>query len=68
MAGLVPRRLGIATTVGALLLAVAAAPAVAEVHGSNLLVIGLAGFLCWLVFVVVVSGRLIAGPGRAASV
>ena len=68
VAGLVPRRLGIATTVGALLLAVAAAPAVAEVHGSNLLVIGLAGFLCWLVFVVVVSGRLIAGPGRAASV
>lgn len=61
VAGLVPRRLGIATTVGALLLAVAAAPAVAEVHGSNLLVIGLAGFLCWLLFVVVVSGRLILG-------
>jgi hypothetical protein len=68
VAGLVPRRLGIATIVGALLLAVAAAPAVAEVHGSNLLVIGLAGFLCWLVFVVVVSGRLIAAPDRTASV
>jgi hypothetical protein len=62
VAGLVPGRLGIATTVGALLLAVAAAPAVAEVHGSNLLVIGLAGFLCWLVFVVAVSRRLIVGP------
>jgi hypothetical protein len=62
MAGLVPGRLGIATTVGALLLAVAAAPAVAEVHGSNLLVIGLAGFLCWLVFVVAVSRNLIVGP------
>jgi hypothetical protein len=37
--------------VGAILLAAAAAPAVAEVHGSKILVLGLVGFLCWLLLV-----------------
>jgi hypothetical protein len=59
LAGLIPRRLGLATAGGAALLAVAAAPAVREVHGSNLLVLGLVGFLCWLAFVGTASVRLI---------
>jgi hypothetical protein len=49
IAGLVPRGIGRLASVGALLLAVAAAPAVAEVHGSKLLALGLVGFVCWLV-------------------
>jgi hypothetical protein len=60
LAGLVPRRLGQATIVGACLLAVAAAPAVAEVHGSKLLAVGLVGFLCWLAFVATAAVRLLA--------
>jgi hypothetical protein len=50
-AQLVPRWIGRLSVVGSLLLAAAAAPAVAEVHGSNVLVLGLAGFVCWLGFV-----------------
>ncbi|HVU78283.1 MAG TPA: hypothetical protein VHC67_11910 [Gaiellaceae bacterium] len=59
LAGLVPRRLGQAAVAGACLLAVAAAPAVAEVHGSKLLALGLVGFLCWLAFVATAAVRLL---------
>ncbi|HEX5370123.1 MAG TPA: DUF4386 family protein, partial [Dehalococcoidia bacterium] len=58
LGGLIPRWLGVLTVIGALLLALAAAPAVAQVHGSPLLALGLLGFLCWLFFVAFVSLRL----------
>lgn len=64
IAGLVPRRIGQLAVVGALLLAVAAAPAVAEVHGSNILAIGLVGFLCWLVLLAATSMRLLRHTQR----
>jgi len=63
LAGLIPPWLGRLTVGGAALLAVAAAPAVREVHGSNLLVLGLVGFLCWLVFLATASIRLIRDAG-----
>jgi hypothetical protein len=59
LAGIVPRRIGQLAVAGSLLLAVAAAPAVAEVHGSNVLAIGLIGFLCWLVLLTTTSVRLL---------
>jgi hypothetical protein len=59
LGGLIPRSLGIVTIVGALLLAIAAAPAVAEVHGSPLLALGLLGFLIWAAFIAVASIRLL---------
>jgi hypothetical protein len=59
LAGLVPRWLGRASVAGAALLAIAAAPAVAEVHGSKLLVLGLVGFICWLVLLALASIRLL---------
>ena len=59
IARVVPRRIGQLAVAGALLLAVAAAPAVAEVHGSNVLAIGLVGFLCWLVLLATTSVRLL---------
>jgi len=68
LGGLIPRWLSILTVVGAALLMLAAAPAVAQVHGSPLLALGLLGFLCWLLFLAVVSVRLLklgsqeAGP------
>jgi hypothetical protein len=65
LGGLIPPRLGIVTIVGAALLAIAAAPAVAEVHGSPLLGIGLLGFLSWALFIVVASLRLLK-LGRGA--
>jgi hypothetical protein len=61
LAGLVPRRIGSASVAGAVLLAAAAVPAVAEVHGSNILVLGLLGFLCWLVLLAAASVRLLQG-------
>lgn len=48
LARLAPPWMGRLSIVGAILLAAAAAPAVAEVHGSNILILGLLGFLCWL--------------------
>lgn len=59
MAGLVPRWFAALSAVGAALLAVAAAPAVAEVHGSKLLALGLAGFVCWLVLLALASVSLV---------
>ncbi|MGH8962811.1 MAG: hypothetical protein ACRDWT_16760 [Jatrophihabitantaceae bacterium] len=50
--------------IGAILLAVAAAPAVAEVHGSKLLSLGLVGFLCWLVLLATCSIGLLRNPRR----
>jgi hypothetical protein len=59
MAGVVPKSFATLSTFGALLLAIAAAPAVAEVHGSKLLAVGLVGFLCWLVLVAFASRSLL---------
>jgi hypothetical protein len=59
IAGIVPRWMTPVSIGGACLLAVAAAPAVAEVHGSNVLALGLIGFLCWLVLLGTASVRLL---------
>lgn len=59
LGGLIPRKLGIVAIVGALLLAIAAAPAVAQVHGSPLLALGLLGFLSWILFIAIASTRLL---------
>ncbi|HEX3706427.1 MAG TPA: hypothetical protein VHV76_07320 [Mycobacteriales bacterium] len=68
-AGLVPRWMGPVSTVGAILLAIAAAPAVAEVHGSKILAVGLVGFLCWLVLLATSSISLLQGTAtRSPSV
>ncbi|MGH9086629.1 MAG: hypothetical protein ACRDYZ_00685 [Acidimicrobiales bacterium] len=74
LSGLVPRWLGRLSVAGAALLAIAAAPAVAEVHGSKLLAVGLVGFVCWLTLLAVSSARLLregseapAQPGRAVN-
>ncbi|HET7559034.1 MAG TPA: hypothetical protein VFK80_03655 [Limnochordia bacterium] len=61
LAGLIPRPFGLACAGGALLLGVAAAPAVAEIHGSMLLGLGLIGFICWMVFLAWSSARLLSG-------
>jgi hypothetical protein len=57
--GMIPGWLGILTLIGSGLLMIAAAPAVAQVHGSPLLALGLLGFLCWLLFLAVTSARLL---------
>lgn len=59
--GLVPAWMRPATVVGAVLLAVAALPAVAEVHGSPVLGVGLVGFLIWLAFLAVAGARMLRG-------
>lgn len=59
IAGLLPRRLGQLTVLGSALLAIAAAPAVSEVHGSGILAIGLLGFLCWLALLATTSVGLL---------
>jgi hypothetical protein len=59
LGGLLPRWLSIATIIGAVALALATAPAVAQVHGSPLLGLGLLGFLSWALFIAVVSVRLL---------
>lgn len=59
IAGLAPQWLGRLATGGAVLLAAAAAPAVAEVHGSKVLAVGLLGFVCWIVLVATTSFRLL---------
>lgn len=59
VAGLIPRWTGPFTAVGGLLLALAAAPAVAEIHGSALMGIGLVGFVIWLAFVAGTGLRLL---------
>jgi hypothetical protein len=58
LAGLIPRWLGKLTIVGAALLAFSAAPAVAEVHGSKILALGLVGFICWLMLLGIAGVRL----------
>lgn len=63
LTGLVPRWMGPVSATGATLLA-AAAPAVAEVHGSKLLALGLIGFLCWLILLATSSVRLIRDTTR----
>jgi hypothetical protein len=67
LAGLTPRWMGPASAVGALLLAIAAAPAVAEVHGSKVLGLGLLGFACWLVLLATTSLALLTGARRAVA-
>ncbi len=59
--GLAPAWMRPAATAGALLLAVAALPAVAEVHGSPILGIGLLGFLAWLTLLATASTRMLRG-------
>lgn len=59
-AGLVPRWIRPLSVFGFAALSIAAMPIVAEVHGSKLLLLGLAGFACWLVFLVVTAVRLLA--------
>ena len=59
LAGLVPRWMGPVSAIGSALLAIAAAPAVAEVQGSNLLIVGLVGFLCWLLLLALSGIRLV---------
>jgi hypothetical protein len=62
IAGLVPGWVRPLSIGGACLLAVAAAPAVAEVHGSKVLALGLIGFLCWLVLLATAGVRLLRMP------
>jgi len=59
LAGLVPRWMTPLSVGGAALLAVAATPAVAEVHGSNLVALGLIGFVCWLVLLATAGVQLV---------
>lgn len=73
LGGLIPRKLSIVAMVGALLLAIGAAPAVAEVHGSPLLGLGLIGFLSWALFIAVASTKLLRigrkeEPGAVSSI
>jgi hypothetical protein len=58
-AGLVPAWMRPAAAVGAVLLAAAALPTVAEVHGSPILGIGLLGFLVWLGFLGIAGIRML---------
>jgi hypothetical protein len=67
LARLVPSWIGRLSLVGGILLAVAAAPAVAEVHGSKILVLGLAGFVCWLLLLASCSIRLLRDARTPAS-
>lgn len=62
VARIVPTWMRPVSLLGALALAAAALPIVAEVHGSNLLGLGLAGFACWLVFLAVAGIRLLRTP------
>lgn len=59
--GLVPAWMRPAAVAGAVLLAVAALPAVAEVHGSPVLGVGLVGFLIWLAFLALAGTRMLSG-------
>jgi hypothetical protein len=59
LSGLISRRFGLVCVAGAVLLGVAAAPIVAEVHGSPVLGIGLLGYITWLVFLAVASSKLV---------
>lgn len=61
LAHLIPRWLARTSLAGAALLALASAPAVAQVQGSKLLTAGLAGFLVWLVFLLTAAIRLLRG-------
>lgn len=60
-AGLVPARMRPAAVAGAVLLAAAALPTVAEVHGSPILAVGLLGFLVWLVLLGLAGTRMLRG-------
>ena len=62
VSSIVPAWMDRVSITGALALAVAALPIVAEVHGSMLLGLGLAGFLCWLFFLAVAAVSLVRMP------
>jgi len=62
IADIVPGWMRWVSLAGALALAVSALPIVAEVHGSKLLALGLAGFLCWLIFLAVAGISLLRMP------
>jgi hypothetical protein len=59
LARLVPTWMGPVSVIGSILLAAAATPVVAEVHGSRLLALGLVGFVCWLALLATASIRLV---------
>ena len=60
-AGLAPAWMRPAALAGAVLLIAAAAPTVAEVHGSRLLALGLLGFLVWLALLGLAGTRMVRG-------
>ncbi len=59
MARLVPGWMGVLSCVGAALMTAGALPMVAEVEGSHLLAVSLAGYLCWLLLLLVAGTRLL---------
>ena len=59
LAGLTPRWMGRVAPVGCLLLCLSAVPAVAEIHGSPLLGVGLLGFLSWMLLLAVAGVGLL---------
>jgi hypothetical protein len=59
---IVPLWMGEVSLAGALALVASALPIVAEIHGSRLLALGLAGFLCWLLFLAVAGISLLRLP------
>jgi hypothetical protein len=67
ISGIVPVWMGNVSLAGALALVASALPIVAEVHGSPLLGLGLAGFLCWLVFLAVAGLSLLRVPRSETS-
>jgi hypothetical protein len=63
LAGLTPRWMGPVAPAGCLLLCLAAVPAVAEIHGSPLLGVGLLGFLSWMLLLAVAGVGLLRRGG-----
>ena len=64
LAGLTPRWMGPVAPVGCLLLCLAVVPAVAEIHGSPLLGVGLLGFLSWMLLLAVAGLGLLRRGGQ----
>ncbi|WP_345124550.1 DUF4386 family protein [Dactylosporangium darangshiense] len=67
LARLVPRWLSPVMTLGAVLLLVAAVPAVAVTTGSPWIGLGYAGFVVWLLFLAMAGVALLRGPRPIAS-
>ncbi|GAA1868863.1 hypothetical protein GCM10009687_40700 [Asanoa iriomotensis] len=67
LADLVPRWLSPVTALGAVLLVVAAGPAVAVTNGSPWINLGYAGFAVWLLFLAMTGVALLRGPRATTS-